>query len=177
MKELFITFARYNREANQTIAALLKKLSPGDREKDRGSYYKSLSGLAAHIMGGEFYLLGMTKDAAAQNSGALKALEELGKLSVPQGPMDEAQWRRFEEDWAKADDAMVNFIAALREGDLQAPVAIEWYGGNPPSIPLYFMLSQILAHGTHHRGQISQILDELKIDNNYSGINVTFMSP
>jgi uncharacterized damage-inducible protein DinB len=37
------------------------------------------------------------------------------------------------------------------------------------------MLSQILTHGTHHRGQLSQVLDELKIDNNYSGINVAFL--
>jgi uncharacterized damage-inducible protein DinB len=38
------------------------------------------------------------------------------------------------------------------------------------------MLHNLGAHGTHHRGQISQILDELKIDNDYSGINVRFLS-
>jgi uncharacterized damage-inducible protein DinB len=37
------------------------------------------------------------------------------------------------------------------------------------------MLYNLTAHGTHHRGQISQILDELKIDNDYSGINVQFL--
>jgi uncharacterized damage-inducible protein DinB len=37
------------------------------------------------------------------------------------------------------------------------------------------MFSQLIAHGTHHRGQISQVLDELGIDNNYSGINVAFL--
>jgi uncharacterized damage-inducible protein DinB len=37
------------------------------------------------------------------------------------------------------------------------------------------MLQQIVVHGTHHRGQISQILDSLKIDNDYSGINVRFL--
>jgi uncharacterized damage-inducible protein DinB len=36
------------------------------------------------------------------------------------------------------------------------------------------MLLQLTAHNTHHRGQVSQILDELKIDNDYSAINVTF---
>jgi uncharacterized damage-inducible protein DinB len=38
------------------------------------------------------------------------------------------------------------------------------------------MLHNLSAHGTHHRGQISQILDELKIDNDYSGLNVQFVA-
>ena len=178
MKELFLTFAQYNREADKTIASILGKLSAEERNKERGSYYKSLTGLAAHVMGGGVFLLGMTKSAVTQNAGALTALEALGKVSVPKGDplqLNEAQWRQFEADWGTADDAMVNFVTALKEEDLKAPMKIEWYGGNPPTVPLFFMLSQILAHGTHHRGQLSQVLDELKIDNNYSGINVAFL--
>jgi uncharacterized damage-inducible protein DinB len=37
------------------------------------------------------------------------------------------------------------------------------------------MLEQHVAHNTHHRGQISQILDSLKIENDFSGINVKFL--
>jgi uncharacterized damage-inducible protein DinB len=40
---------------------------------------------------------------------------------------------------------------------------------------LSFMISQLVVHGTHHRGQISQILDELKIDSDFSGINAAFL--
>jgi uncharacterized damage-inducible protein DinB len=175
MKELFSTFAQYNREANKTVLSILKGLSPEDRDKDRGSYYKSLSGLIAHIMGGCVFLLGICKSAVAQNTAAVQALAPLEKVSVPKGACDEAQWKRFEADLGAADDAYVNFIAALSEDDFKAPVKLDWYGGNPASVPLSFMFSQLAAHGTHHRGQISQILDALKIDNDYSGINPAFL--
>ncbi|MDR1444677.1 MAG: damage-inducible protein DinB, partial [Treponema sp.] len=40
-----VTFAKYNQEANKNILELLNKLSNDEREKERGSYYHSLSGL------------------------------------------------------------------------------------------------------------------------------------
>jgi uncharacterized damage-inducible protein DinB len=58
---------------------------------------------------------------------------------------------------------------------MKAPVKLDWYSGNPPSVPLPFMFQQFIIHGTHHRGHISQILDELTIANDYSGINVAFV--
>jgi uncharacterized damage-inducible protein DinB len=42
-------------------------------------------------------------------------------------------------------------------------------------VPAFFLLNNLVAHGTHHRGQVSQILDELKIENDYSDVNVTFL--
>jgi uncharacterized damage-inducible protein DinB len=65
---------------------------------------------------------------------------------------------------------------ALSESDMKLPIKIDWYGGNPASVPLSFMLSQLLLHNIHHRGQISQILDSLKIDNDFSGIDISLLS-
>jgi uncharacterized damage-inducible protein DinB len=176
MKEIFLTFARYNREANQTIISILKELSHDEREKDRGSFYKSLSGLLSHIMGGTVFFLGMLKASVPHNDAALQAAAPVDKIAVPEGKLSEAQWKQLEVDVAAADDALVNFVAALTGADLKAPVKLDWYGGNPPSVPLFFMLQNLTAHGTHHRGQISQILDELTIANDYSGLNAAFLS-
>jgi uncharacterized damage-inducible protein DinB len=63
----------------------------------------------------------------------------------------------------------------LTEQDFSRPIKLDWYGGNPESVPLSFMLSQLVLHNTHHRGQISQILDALKIDNDYSGIGIELL--
>lgn len=176
MKEIFLTFARYNREANQAIISILKELSHAEREKDRGSFYKSLSGLLVHILGGTRFLLGMFKAVVPHNAAAVQALAPLDKIVIPEGSLSETQWKQLEADVAAADDAFVNFAAALTDADLQAPVKLDWYNGNPPSVPLLFMLQQLTVHGTHHRGQISQILDELAIANDYSGINAAFLS-
>ncbi|GHV24678.1 hypothetical protein AGMMS4952_00730 [Spirochaetia bacterium] len=176
MNELLVINARYNHEADKAFLSILNGLSNDEREQDRGSYFKSFSGLAAHILGGTVFLLGMFKDAVAHNDAALKALASLKNISVPEGNLSEAQWKQLGADIETADTAYINFTKALTDADLKAPVKITWYEGNPDSVPVFFLLNQLAAHGTHHRGQVSQILDALKIDNDYSGVNAAFLS-
>ncbi|GHT96237.1 diguanylate cyclase [Spirochaetia bacterium] len=175
MKELFVINAQYNHEANKAILSILNGLSNDEREQDRGSYYKSLSGLVAHILGGTVFLLGMFKDLAAHNDAARKALAPLEAVSVPEGKLSEAQWKQLGADIETADTAYINFTKALTDADLKIPVKLSWYNSNPDSVPAFFLLNNLVAHGTHHRGQVSHILDELKIDNDYSGVNAAFL--
>ncbi|MDR0624391.1 MAG: DinB family protein [Treponema sp.] len=176
MKSGFLLLAKYNREADKTIYAILDRLSNEDREKERGSYYGSLSGLFRHIIGGTSFFLGMFKGALPDNGAVQKALAPLADVSLPKDNLTEAQWKNLGHLLETVDRGLVDFAEALGDGDLDAPVNVNWYGGNPASVPLQFMLYNLSAHGTHHRGQISQILDELKIENDYSGINVRFLS-
>jgi uncharacterized damage-inducible protein DinB len=176
MKASFLLLAKYNREANKTIYSILDKMSNEDREKERGSYYGSLSGLFRHILGGTGFFLGMFKDALPDNGAVQKALAVLGGNNLPKEKMSEAQWKDLGAVRETLDNLLVDFIGLLGDGDLAAPVKLSWYEGNPPAVPLQFLLHSLSVHGTHHRGQISQILDELKIDNDYSGINVQFLS-
>jgi uncharacterized damage-inducible protein DinB len=166
-------YAKYNREGNKTLYAILDKLSNADREKDRGSYYGSLSGLYRHILGGACFFLGtIFKPVLAGNAAASKILASLDGLSLPEGALDEGRWKALSAAFETADTAIVETAAALTEEDLKLPVKVEWY---PASVPLFFMFHQLMVHGIHHRGQLSQILDELKIDNDYSGINAAFL--
>jgi uncharacterized damage-inducible protein DinB len=175
-KELLVTFAKYNEEADKAIVTILNKLSNDDREKNRKSYFGSLSGLVRHNLAGAYNFLGMLKEATAKNAAAQKALASLAKVEIIEAKkITEAQWKKVTTDIKITDKAYVDFVSALTDKDLEAPVALDWYGGKPASVPLYFMLQQLTAHGTHHRGQISQILDSLKIDNDFSGINVKFL--
>jgi uncharacterized damage-inducible protein DinB len=176
MKEVFTMFAKHNKEANKAFLAVLNKLSNEEREKARGSYYRSLSGLAAHILGATCFFLGMLREAAGKNAAALKALSPLEKITVPEGKLTPAQWKKLAADLGIVDDAYVKFVSALSEAEFKAELKTDWYKGKPASVPLYFMFGQLVSHGTHHRGQISQILDKLKIDNDWSGIGVAALS-
>jgi uncharacterized damage-inducible protein DinB len=171
-----VIYAKYNQEGNKIIFGLLDKMSNDDREKDRGSFCGSLSGLFRHIIGGTQFFLGMYKATLSGNAAALKAISAIENLpKQPEGTLSEEQWKELESVISAVDTAYTSMAEALNEADLILPVKIEWYGGNPASVPLSFMLSQLVVHNTHHRGQISQILDSLKIDNDYSGINVTVL--
>jgi uncharacterized damage-inducible protein DinB len=172
----YVIFAKQNAEANGSIITILEQLSCEEREKERGSYYGSLSGLVRHLTGGICFFGGLFTRTLAGNAAASKALAGLAAIpKPPEGALTEAQWKEAAAALAAADRAYVALTEALKDEDLDAPVELNWYGGNPAAVPLSFMLQQLVAHNIHHRGQISQILDELKIDNDYSGINVAFV--
>lgn len=168
-----VTFARYNQEANKNVLDLLGKLSNDEREKERGSYYHSLSGLVRHIGGGGLFFAGLFRGALG-SAPAARPLAALEKISFPADALSEAQWNKTAAEIETVDRVLVDFAGALDDDSLAAPVKLDWYGGNPADVPLSFMFYQLTVHNTHHRGQVSQILDELKIDNDYSAINVAF---
>ena len=171
-----VMYAKYNQAANKAILDLLNNLSHDDREKDRGSFYGSLSGLFRHVLGSTRFFLGIYKTALSGNAAALKAISAIETLpQIPEEALSEAQWKELESAVTVIDTAYIAMAEALHGSDLGLPVKIEWYGGNPASVPLSFMLSQLVVHNTHHRGQISQILDSLVIANDYSGIDVSFL--
>jgi uncharacterized damage-inducible protein DinB len=175
MKENVLIIAKYNEETNKTIAGILNKLSNEDREKNRKSYYGSLSGIFRHIIGASCFFLSLFKEAVKDNDGAVKALEGLSKVEHFKGKLTEDQWKKVVSFSKIIDKANIDFINALNDKDFDAPVKINWYKGKPPSLPLRFMFQQHTVHNVHHRGQISQILDSLKIDNDFSGINIKFL--
>jgi len=175
MKKVFLSFAKQNQEANKTAAGILEKLSNDDREKNRKSYYNSLSGLFRHNTGAAVFFLNMIKDSVSANAAAQKALKPLAKYQDLKGKLTEEQWKQALSLSNTADKALIDFVNALEDNDFEAPVKIDWYKGKPSSVPLYFMLEQLTSHNIHHRGQMSQIFDSLKIENDYSGINVKFL--
>jgi uncharacterized damage-inducible protein DinB len=174
MKELFVIFAKQNEDADKAVISILNGMTNDEREKNRKSYYGSLSGLTRHVLGGTAFFLGMFKDAVAGNAVAEKVLEPLAKLELfyDVKKLDEAQWKKVCAALKSADKAYTAFTGALSDEDLRKPV--KWFG-KPATVPLSFALQALIAHNIHHRGQISQILDSLKIDNDYSGISPKFL--
>ena len=175
MKNVFMAFAKFNEESNKIVAGILSKMSNDDREKNRKSYFGSLSELFRHNTGATVYFLSLYAPAVSGNEDAQKALKPLTKAEAIKGKLTEEQWKNTIKFSKIVDKALVDFVAALKDKDFEASVKVDWFKGKPPSAPLWFMLEQQVTHNTHHRGQISQILDGLKIDNNFSGINVKFI--
>ncbi|MDR0910378.1 MAG: DinB family protein [Spirochaetaceae bacterium] len=169
MKEEFVMFAKYLQDKNEKFGVLLDKLSNAEREKDRGSYYKSASGLFRHIIGTPAFFAGMIQGALAD--GAPAKTVAFPNFEYLEGEITEAQWKQVREVTAKIDAAFLDLVSKLRNEDLQTKA--KWFSGD--MVPIYFVLHSLIAHQIHHQGALSQILDELKIDNDLSGINVGFM--
>lgn len=173
MKKLFLMHALYTQQANAKVLELLDQLKLEERNADRKSYYKSLSGLAQHNIGSILFFHGMMRPALPGN----KALSSTAQLQMPEGDtLDASQWAQLKEVARQADQATVELVEGLSEEDLHKQLPIDWYGGNPASVPVHYILHIATMHGVHHRGQISQILDEMGIDNDFSGIDVGLLS-
>ncbi|MHC6203549.1 DinB family protein [Breznakiellaceae bacterium SP9] len=170
MKDQFLIIAKYNQTANVAALDILDKLSNDEREKDRGSYYGSLSGLARHIVGGTLFFQSIFKGALGANQEAVKAIASAEGYTVPEGALDAVKWSALRAASVKADAAFVQLVSVLSEADLSTTVPVNFYKGNPAAVPLWFLFQNLTVHNTHHRGQLSQILDSLKISNDYSGI-------
>lgn len=172
MKDASLMYARYTRRVNAAIVALLDELPLEELNKDRKSYYKSLAGLATHAMGGIGYFHGLFRTAAPALAKALEATEG---LSCPEGDtLTAAQWKEAKRITAIADKATIGFVEAASEADLSAPVKIDWFGGKPGAVPLGYLLHAFFVHGTHHRGQLSQVLDSMGIEHDFSGLDLEF---
>ncbi len=172
MKNTIVMMAKDSKETNKQIMDILDTLSEEDREKKRGSYYGSLSGLARHICGGDIFFLGMFKPYFPDK---IKSLSPDKKFMDHTQPLVKADWQKLKEIFEEAGQAVIDFVSSLDDRDLYVPIKLNWYGGNPDAVPLHFLLNQMIAHGIHHRGQVSQILDECGIDNDYSGIDIALM--
>ena len=176
-KTVFLAFARQNQDANRKVLAILDShYYLAARQAANGSYYGSLEGAIKHILGGTLYFLGMFRATLKGNSAADSILSALDRLAHPdEKPFDVAGWEQFKAALTQADSVLVKLVEALAENDFDAQVKIEWFGGNPATVPLGYLLSALASHGIHHRGQISQVFDAAKIDNDYSGINIAHL--
>jgi uncharacterized damage-inducible protein DinB len=173
MNEMLM-LAKYNKECDQTLYDILSKMTCEERERDRGGYYKSLADMFRHVLGGTHYILGLCRPAL--NKGAYEALGAWDSNAVPEGPFkSDEQWANLGAIMERLNTGYAAMTESLSKEDLLLPVKIEWYNGNPDSVPLSFLLHNLSIHGIHHRGQISQVLDTQKIDNDFSMLNVKML--
>jgi uncharacterized damage-inducible protein DinB len=173
MKDILLMYARYTKRANASVLALLDGLTREACEEDRKSFCGSLSGLARHILEGTTYFQGLFR--ASLPPAAAKGLEAVADLSIPEGHLSTAQWEKAKAAIAAADQATIDLIQAMDPKLLGHPIALDWYEGKPATVPFHFLAHHLFVHGIHHRGQVSQILDEMGIEHDYSGIDLEFL--
>lgn len=174
MRRTLLMYARYSKRANESAFAFLDGVSTEALNEDRKSYYGSLAGLAAHIVGATLYFHSLYRASSPAVAAALKATE--GLKTPHDKDVSPAEWRELRRIGTVADQATIDMILALDDEALDTPVRLDWYGGDPDAVPLYFLAHQLFVHGTHHRGQLSQILDSMGIEHDFSGIDLEFMT-
>jgi uncharacterized damage-inducible protein DinB len=171
----FAYLARYNRAANESLVGYLASLPAGEVTKPRGSYFGSIQGILDHVIMCDINWLRRFR-------GLFAADEALNRPRLaPSGhAWTEYEFPVFDEymrERAAVDSIFEDWIALADASRFGEVLAYSDSHGQPKRYYFRDALDHVFNHQTHHRGQVSQILDELGIKHDYSNLIGSAESP
>jgi uncharacterized damage-inducible protein DinB len=174
-RDRFSLLARYNREANEKLFAILAALPAGEFSAARGSYFDSIGGILSHVISGDINWMRRFRELFG-DSGTLAhtRLQPAGH-----------GWINFQFDTLEelarervvVDGLLIEFVASADTSRFGEVLAYSDSSGTPRRYIFRDALAHLFNHQTHHRGQVSQILDALGVENDYSNIYDVLETP
>lgn len=164
MKKILETMAHYNKEVNEQLFTLLSAQSPEELTAQRSSYFGSILNLLNHII-----LSDMGWMTAYRDSGF--TVLDNRSLDYDDPGFGKELYSDLESLWNQRrviDDLYIQWIGSLDEEQLASPITLTRKSGKTSTFILGLALQHLFNHQTHHRGAVSQILDEMGVENDYS---------
>ena len=169
MKSLFQALAKYNGSVNQSVLELLEPLKKEQIMMKTKAYYPSLFETLLHILTGDIHWLKRYKDAFKEN----KALSNTRLVSLEEKSLR----KEFESDYTKlfqyrkeTDDVIIRFVNELDESHFHSMIKYKNYKGENIEKEAWKTLLHWFNHQTHHRGQLSVLLDMVGVDHDFSSM-------
>jgi uncharacterized damage-inducible protein DinB len=172
IQNAFQNLARYNERANQEMYAVLSQLTDKARKRDVGSWFGSIHGILNHIL--------------ITDMNWLKRYRELSPespvLTDPQLDPPNLSWSHdLHEDFEGLRQTRGLVDAKIRAWFAEFPISgcgeeFQYHDsrGTLRRAAAGAAFEFLFLHQTHHRGQISQILDTLGLPNNFAD-NAAFL--
>lgn len=153
--------ARYNRWMNAKIYGAAAELDDEQRTQHLGAFFGSIHGTLNHLLLADRVWLGRISGDAAR----FESRDAAGHPIAIRG-LDQILYADFGElrrQRALTDDDVEAVVASLTEERLLEDLEYT-RGGQPQRHPLWWALSQLFNHQTHHRGQVTALLTRLDAD-------------
>ncbi|HVF84977.1 MAG TPA: DinB family protein [Abditibacteriaceae bacterium] len=149
--EMLRRMAHYNRWMNEKLMATCSQLGDEARKQDRGAPFCSIHGLWNHLLVCDRLWL---------------ARFEYSKL--PYSKLDHeicADWNDLQAERARTDDAIDAFVETLTLEKLRSMLRFTAVS-NPQEreLPLWITVQHFFNHQTHHRGQITALMEQAGLD-------------
>lgn len=147
----FQTLARYNHWMNEKLFSICATMSDAERKQNRGAPFNSLHGTWNHLLLTDRMWLGRFKQKPVL---APSLSHELFS------DFDELKRER-----QKTDQQIFDWIDSLSDELLQADLTVTSFS-NPTQYtrPLWFFALHLFNHQTHHRGQITTLVEQAGYD-------------
>lgn len=143
-------FARYNRWMNTKVYDAASRLTDEERKRDRSAFFRSIHGVLNHILLGDRVwlgrFLGRVPPAGFMAEGIKSLDQELES--------DFAELRRQRD---VTDGELETFVNSLTAEALKSELHFV-RRGEKASAPMWWVVTQVFNHQTHHRGQVTTLL-------------------
>jgi uncharacterized damage-inducible protein DinB len=172
MKEVLAAMAAYNAKAFDAVLDILAAIPSPLRSKDTGAYFKSIDGITEHMAWAQ--ALWLQRFAAF---GSYACLEQSPLVAKP---LDELKAElkgdsgRLSALLRDTSGLLARFIGELPEAEFDRRVRYRTTDGNELERTFWHAIMQVLNHGTHHRGELSAILDMNGVKNDFNSF-VSYM--
>jgi len=169
MKTIFQSFARYNKNVNQDMINIVKTLPQEKLKKRFQTFFATIYDMLFHILLSDINWMKRFKTLF----GAYNSIETSKIGSYDETKLKEALKGGYEKLFElreTVDKEIDDFVKELRDDDYGKVLKYKNYKGEDTEKEVWKVLMQMFNHQTHHRGQISDLLDMLGIDNDYSTI-------
>ncbi len=162
LTEQYRAFSRYNTWMNDKVYHAARSLSDEQRKQDLGAFFKSIHGTLNHLLLADRIWMGRftgNKEAFASRdtSGNVIAVTNLSQELYED--FDELTQER-----RRTDEALEAFIEELDLAKLGEEFRYQNLRGDPQSHVLWWALSHVFNHQTHHRGQVTALMTRLGVD-------------
>jgi uncharacterized damage-inducible protein DinB len=158
----FKLFAEYNHLMNQRMLEAAGKLSEAQVTGDRGAFFKSVLGTLNHILVGNIIWL----QRFQSHPTSRRALDYLGSLDRP-ASLDTILFGDLQSLKAARetmDNIVIDWIEGPSESALQEYLSYKNMAGSPHRKLVESLISHIFLHQVHHRGQVTTLISQSKVD-------------
>lgn len=164
MKESLVLWAQYSLATDKKLCELLAALPEGEYTRERAVWSENLRSLHLHIVQTYLFYQRMIRVNFGGKHFVSPFTDE--GVEIPEGTLAEAA-----AAYQAYGELFLKFAQAFDDADLGLPKFQRTLRtGRVVRLSLSDILTQYMNHSTHHRGQLSQILDELGLEHDIGGL-------
>jgi len=161
--EHYLLLANYNRRMNRQVYESIEFLQPEILIEDRSAFFKSILGTLNHILVGD--LIWLTRFSSF--STRYLSLHKLSEFPRPNGLSDMlySDLASLKQVRELVDLSIIEWLShEVKSDDFENTLVYSNTAGVVSERNLGALVSHLFNHQTHHRGQLSTILNQLDID-------------
>ena len=161
--EHYLLLANYNRRMNRQVYESIEFLDPESLVEDRSAFFKSILGTLNHILVGALIWLARFSSFSTR----YLSLNKLSQLPRPNGLSDMlySDLASLKQVRGLVDVSIVEWLShEVKNNDFEGNLVYANTAGVVSERNFGALVSHLFNHQTHHRGQLSTILNQLDID-------------